>query len=110
MTAPIVLTVQPSFDSFGQSLTQVAKFMPCFDGPYLVIDTFPEASMVTLDIPNAPNLFPTFPTSHVKPFKNNDNTKYPSHSLAKPGPIVMDSTPEHFVQTPEDHRPQEDWS
>ena len=35
---------------------RVAKFMPRFDGPYLVIATFPEASTVTLDIPNAPNL------------------------------------------------------
>ena len=72
--------------------------MPPLNSPYLVMDTFPKASTVTLDIPNTPNLFPTFHTSHVKPFKKNDSTKYPSRSLAKPGPIVVDGTPEHFIQ------------
>ena len=59
----------------------VAKFMPHFDGPYLVTNSFPEASTVTLDIPHAPNLFPTFHTSHVKPFMPNDNSKFSLRSL-----------------------------
>jgi hypothetical protein len=57
---------------------RVAKFMPRFNSPYLVTDTFPEASTVTLDIPHAPNLFPTFHASHVKPFIPNDDLKFPS--------------------------------
>ena len=42
--------------------------MPQFNRPYLVVNTFPDASMVTLDIPNAPNLFPHLPhqTIHAK--------------------------------------------
>jgi len=39
---------------------RVAKFLPCFDRPYPVVDTHPEASTVTLDLPNQPNAFPTF--------------------------------------------------
>jgi hypothetical protein len=57
---------------------RVTKFMPCFDGPYLVTNSFPETSTVTLDIPHAPNIFPTFHTSHIKPFIPNDNLKFPS--------------------------------
>ena len=48
-----------------------------YDGPYLVVDTHEAASTITLDIPNAPNIFPTFHTSHIKPFKQNDDDKYP---------------------------------
>jgi len=47
---------------------RVAKFLPRFDGPYPVIDTHPEASTVTLDLPNQPNVFPTFHIHLIKPF------------------------------------------
>jgi Chromo (CHRromatin Organisation MOdifier) domain len=83
---------------------RVAKFMPRFDGPYLVIATFPEASTVTLDIPNAPNLFPTFHTRHVKPHKENDNSKFPSRSLERPGAITVDGMPEFLVEKILDHK------
>ena len=49
--------------------------MPRYNGPFLMVDTHEEASTITLDIPNAPNIFPTFHTSHIKPFKQNDNSK-----------------------------------
>jgi hypothetical protein len=57
---------------------RAAKFMPRFDGPYQVIDVHNDASTVTLDMPNAPNLFPTFHTSNIKPWQPNDDDKYPS--------------------------------
>ena len=66
---------------------RVAKFMPRYDGPYLVVDTHEDASTVTLDIPHAPNIFPTFHTSHIKPFKQNDDTKWLTRTLEKPGPL-----------------------
>jgi hypothetical protein len=85
---------------------RVAKFMPRYDGPYLVVDTHEEASTVTLDIPNAPNIFPTFHTAHIKPFKQNDNSKWPSRTLEKPGPIAIDDsgTLEHLVDKIVDHK------
>ena len=83
----------------------VAKFMPRYDGPYLVVDTHEDASTITLDIPNAPNIFPTFHTSHIKPFKENDDNKYPSRSLERPGPLLMvDDAPEYQVDKILDHK------
>ena len=76
---------------------RVAKFMPHFDGPYIVTDVNPEASTVTLDTPQTPNLFPTFHSSHVKPFKPNDDLKFPRRTINKPGPIEVDGVSEHVV-------------
>jgi hypothetical protein len=80
--------------------------MPRFDGPYLVTNSFPETSTVTLDIPHAPNIFPTFHTSHVKPFIPNDNLKFPSRTLERPGPINIqpDGCPEYRVDKIIDHK------
>ena len=85
---------------------RVAKFMPHFDGPYLVTNSFPEASTVTLDIPHAPNLFPTFHTSHVKPFMPNDDSKFPLRTLERPGPITTasDGSPEYLVEKIINHK------
>lgn len=60
---------------------RAAKFFPRFDGPYAVVDTFPESSTITLDLPNQPSIFPTFHTSLVKPFLPNDNIKFPHRSV-----------------------------
>jgi hypothetical protein len=43
---------------------RAAKFMPRYNGPYQIIDVHHDASTVMLDIPNAPNLFPTFHISN----------------------------------------------
>jgi len=75
----------------------VAKFMPQFDGPYLVNNTHNEASTVTLEIPSALNIFPTFHSSLVKPFHENNNSKFPSCTLEKPGAIVVDGHEEFFI-------------
>ena len=72
--------------------------MPKFDGPYLVMDVNPNVSTVTLDIPQMLNLFPTFHTSHVKPFKHNNDIKFPHRTIDKPGPIEVDGVPEHVVK------------
>ena len=69
---------------------RVAKFMPRFDGPYLVTDVNLKASTVSLDIPQTPNLFPTFHTAHIKCFIPNNDSKFPMRTLEKPGPIQVD--------------------
>ncbi|KAF8804576.1 hypothetical protein BYT27DRAFT_7009359, partial [Phlegmacium glaucopus] len=74
------------------------KFMPRFDGPYLVTDVNNNTSTVTLDIPQTPNLFPTFHTSHIKPFTPNDNLKFPNCTLHKPGPLDIAGVEEHYVE------------
>ena len=54
---------------------QAAKFFPRLNGLYQIVDIYPDASTVTLDMPNAPNLFPTFHPSNIKPWFANDNHK-----------------------------------
>jgi len=78
----------------------VAKLLPHFDGPYPVIDTHPEASTVTLDLPNQPNAFPTFHIHLIKPFLPNDDEKFPHRAVR-----IADSS-EFFVESILDHRPQ----
>lgn len=39
---------------------QVTKFIPCYDGPYTIVDTDKQHSIVTIKLPNALNIFPTF--------------------------------------------------
>lgn len=71
---------------------RVTKFMPRFDGPYQITDVHNEASTVTLDMPNAPNLFPTFHISNIKPWHANDDEKFPSRTLEEPGPVEVNGT------------------
>jgi hypothetical protein len=47
---------------------RVAKFMPCFDGPFLITKSHPAKSTYMLDLPNEPNRFPTFHSSQLCPF------------------------------------------
>lgn len=83
---------------------RVAKFMPRFDGPYEVIHANFKASTVTLSIPNAPNVFPTFHTSLVKMFRQNDDDKFPQRTLHAPGPVTVDGFDEYFVDKFIDHK------
>ena len=83
---------------------RAAKFMPRYDGPYEIVDIHHDASTVTLDMPNAPNLFPTFHTSNIKKWTSNDDVKYPSCTLKEPGPIDVNGVEEHLVDSILDHR------
>ena len=83
---------------------RVAKFIPRFDGPYLVTNTHHEALTVSLEIPSAPNVFPTFHSSLIKPFHANNDNKFPSRTLKNPGPVLVDGHEEFFVDRIIDHR------
>jgi len=83
---------------------RVAKFMPRFDGPYEVTNVHREKSTVTIDLPTQPNAYPTYHMEHVKPFIPNDNNKYPSRTLAEPGPIMVDGIEEYTVEKIVAHR------
>jgi hypothetical protein len=62
--------------------SRVAKFFPCWDGPFTVTKTFPEMSSYTLHLPNSPNVFPTYHASLLKRFHKNDASLFPSRELA----------------------------
>ena len=83
---------------------RVAKFMPQFDGPYMITDVHEAASTVTIDIPSAPNVFPTFHVSLIKPFQQNDDCKFLSHTLKNPGPVNVNGHEEFFVDQILDHK------
>jgi hypothetical protein len=77
--------------------SRVAKFIPCFDGPYNIVNSTPESSAYTLDLPNSPNIFPTFHTSQLKRFTENDRLLFPSRKHAWPGPIMTREGLEEYV-------------
>jgi hypothetical protein len=75
----------------------VAKFMPHYDRPYIITDTAPNISTITIDLPNNPQMFPTFHTSQVLSFVENNPSLFPSHKLSKPPPIIINSQQEFFI-------------
>ena len=75
---------------------RVAKFMPRYDGPYTVVDTNELHSTVTIELPNAPNIFPTFHTSEVLPYIECDTSLFPSRKFEEPPPILTPEGNEEF--------------
>lgn len=72
--------------------------MPCYDGPYNIIDVDEDHSTVTLNLPNSPNIFPVFHTSEVLPYAESDTSLFPSRHLEEPTPIITaDRNEEHFI-------------
>ena len=44
---------------------RAAKFFPCYDGPYNIIDMHTGTSNYTLELPNTPNTYPTYHSSEL---------------------------------------------
>ena len=83
---------------------RVAKFMPRFDGPFLIKQTDEKHSTVTLDLPNLPNIFPIFHSSEVRPFSENDDTLFPSRALIPRQPVSINGHEEFFIDKIVDER------
>ena len=67
---------------------RVAKFMVRYDGPYRVIQAWPDSSTYTLDLPDSMNIFPTFHASLLRPYRVNDPDLFPGREHPLPGPVV----------------------
>ncbi len=81
----------------------VAKFMPCYDGPYTILDAHPKLSSYTLDLLSS-GAFLTFHASLLRKFIPNDSELFPSHDH-KPGPVLTaDGLEEWFVDRILDER------
>ena len=84
---------------------RVAKFMPRFDGPFLITATNESKSTVTLDLPANSKRHPTFHTSEVLPYKENDATLFPSRQFSKPSPVTdTDGNEEYLIRDIIDER------
>ena len=66
----------------------VAKFLPRYNGPYEIIDAFPDFSAYTPKLPNSPNVFPTYHASELKCFNDNDSSLFPSRDHPRPSPVM----------------------
>lgn len=75
----------------------VAKFMPQYNGPYMIINIDEAHSTVTLDLPNSPNIFTTFHASNVIPYVENDAILLPGRKFEHPEPVIVDSEQEFFI-------------
>ena len=76
---------------------RAAKFFPCFDGPYQIIDAHTASSNYTLELPNSPNAYPTYHPSELKPFLPNDASLFPSRELSRPDPILTPDGLEEYL-------------
>src|ERR1700678_2857870 len=77
--------------------TRVAKFMPRFDGPFLITAVNEAKSTVTLDLPSTSKRHPVFHTSQILPFIENDPSLFPSREFSKPPPISDEFGNEEFL-------------
>ena len=76
----------------------VAKFMPLFNGPFMVTSAFPACSVYTITMPNAPETYPSFHMSLLKPFVLNNPNLFPSQSQMHPSTIVTEKGKEWFIE------------
>lgn len=76
---------------------RVAKFFPRFDGPYEVLKAYPETSHYTLDMPNHPNVFPSFYVDQLKRYVANKADLFPGREHNIPTPTIVDGYEEFEI-------------
>ena len=83
-----------------------AKLFPRRDGPYRVVESFPQTSTYRLEIPNAPpNFCFTFHASQLKKYVPNDSALFPDREFPRDGPVVLpDGREEHVIERIVDER------
>lgn len=67
-----------------------------YDDPYKVIKAHPETSSYTFALPPRIRIFPTFHASLLRLWLANDDTRFPSRQLTRPGPIIKDTGEEEW--------------
>jgi len=77
--------------------SHITKFIPCFDGPYKIINSMPEFLAYTLELLNSPNIFPTFHALQLKHFTKNNALLFPSWEHISPGPIMTSDGMEEYA-------------
>jgi hypothetical protein len=78
--------------------TRASKFFPRWDGPYKVIETYPETSTFKLLLPSSDKAHPVFHSSKLKRYRPNDDDKFPQRKQGRPEPIDVDGEDEYLVE------------
>ena len=73
----------------------VTKFFPWWDGLYKITDSFPKASMYTLQ--TGTTIHPVFHVSQLKHYIPNDPVLFPSHILSQPPPLFTTNGLEEYL-------------
>ena len=93
----VLSTLHRQRDYKAKGKKQVVKFMPHYDGPYIVTNTAADVSTITVNMLNNPNTFPTFHTSQVLPFVEDDKELFPSPEQEHPQLVVINGKEEFYV-------------
>lgn len=84
-----------------QSSTQ--KFMPKWIGPFRVAQVMANGRACKLALPKEMRIHPVFHVSLLKPFRRDPD---PERVQPPPAPVLLDGSPEYFVDRILDHRPK----
>ncbi|RXW12306.1 hypothetical protein EST38_g13546 [Candolleomyces aberdarensis] len=75
---------------------RAAKFMPRYDGPYLILDRNLATSTYTLLLPEHSNTHPTFHMVWLKKVVENNAGKWPEREHQRPGAVVTEEGTEEW--------------
>lgn len=76
----------------------VMKFMPRQDGPFPIVEAYPELSEYVLELLKSMNINNRFHVSLLLLHIKNNNILFPACRLEMPGPVMIeDGQKEHFI-------------
>jgi hypothetical protein len=77
---------------------RVVKFMARYDGPYEVLEAYPNTSMYKIQLPESLKQFPVFHVSQLQLHHLNNPNLFPSRKQQRPSPIITkDGSTEYFM-------------
>ncbi|GEM07631.1 transposase [Rhodotorula toruloides] len=78
---------------------RAAKLFPQWDGPFEIVEAFPDTSTYRLQLTHDDKSHPVFHISKLTRYNPNDTDNVPSRELPRPGPIDVDGEDEFEVET-----------
>ncbi|GAA6054862.1 hypothetical protein NBRC10513_006213 [Rhodotorula toruloides] len=77
---------------------RAAKLFARWDGPYEVVECFPDSSTYRLNLPFADRSHPVFHASKLKAYHANDVDDFPARELPRPEPMDVEGEEEYIVE------------
>jgi len=81
----------------GRDVHTAKMFKRC-DGPFDIIEVFPDTSTVRVALPDGGRAHLVFHLSKIKPYRKNDTEHAPNRELPRPGLIDVVGVAEHLVE------------